>query len=111
MLSFKRILNSEFPLRMLPLDALEVQDEDGFDMIVQTPTISNTRVKKSKSSQTVAQSQSKEPAAKSIYLLCFVNLNQIEAYLQAHGLLKAADDLSNQQDFIQLSKSIMTNSK
>ena len=38
MLSFKRILNSEFPLRMLPLDALEVQDEDGFDMIVQTPT-------------------------------------------------------------------------
>ena len=56
MLSFKRILNSEFPLRMLPLDALEVQDEDGFDMIVQTPTISNTRVKKSKSSQSVAQS-------------------------------------------------------
>ena len=31
MLSFKRILGSEFPLRMLPLDQLELQmDEDGF---------------------------------------------------------------------------------
>jgi len=29
----------EFPLRMLPLDALEIQDEEGFDMIVQTPTV------------------------------------------------------------------------
>lgn len=44
MLSFKRILGTEFPLRMLPLDQLELQqDEDGFDMIVQTPTTVSTR--------------------------------------------------------------------
>ena len=44
MLSFKRILGTEFPLRMLPLDQLELQqDEDGFDMIVQTPTTISTR--------------------------------------------------------------------
>lgn len=35
MLAFKRILSSEFPLRMLPLDMFELQqDEDGFDIIV-----------------------------------------------------------------------------
>jgi hypothetical protein len=39
MLSFKKILNSEFPLRLLPLDYLEtLQEDDGFDLIVQTPT-------------------------------------------------------------------------
>ena len=44
MLSFKRILGSEFPLRMLPLDQIELQmDEDGFDMIVQTPTTISQR--------------------------------------------------------------------
>lgn len=44
MLSFKRILGSEFPLRMLPLDQLELQmDEDGFDMIVSTPTTVSQR--------------------------------------------------------------------
>ena len=36
---------------------------------------------------------------------------QIEAYMKAHGLLKGDNDLASQQDFSQLSKSIMTNSK
>jgi len=35
MLSFKRILNSEFPMRMIALDSLEtVQVDNGFDLIV-----------------------------------------------------------------------------
>lgn len=38
MLSFKRILPVESPLRMLPLDYLETLDEDGFDIIVSTTT-------------------------------------------------------------------------
>ena len=37
MVAFKRILSSEFPMRMIPLDSLEtVQDDDGFDLIVKT---------------------------------------------------------------------------
>lgn len=48
---------------------------------------------------------------KAVYMLCFVNLAQIEVYLRAHGQLKSQDELANQQDFSQLSKSIMTNSK
>ena len=52
MLAFKRILNTEFPLRMLPLDYLEtLQDEDGFDMIVSTNTSTpqNKSIKQSRS--------------------------------------------------------------
>ena len=43
MLSFKKILSSEFPLRMLPLDYMDIiQEDDGFDVIVQKPsTMSN----------------------------------------------------------------------
>ena len=66
------------------------------------------RVKKSKSKN--AQ-QDTQPLSKSIYILCFVSMAQIETYLKAHGLLKGHDNLANQQEFSQLSKSIMTNSK
>ena len=35
MLAFKRILPTEFPLRVLPLDYFNtLQEEDGFDLIV-----------------------------------------------------------------------------
>lgn len=75
----------EFPLRMIPLDALEIQDEDGFDLIVQTPTVNVaeqklSRKQKNKQANNSAANHSQplsQTASKSIYLLCFVNLNQI----------------------------------
>lgn len=44
-------------------------------------------------------------------MLCFVNLKQIEEFMKAHGLLKSQDELSNQYDQSQFSKSMMSNSK
>ena len=107
MLAFKRILNTEFPLRMLPLDYLEtLQDDDGFELIVQTNTSSLAQdprevkksMKQSRAGRPPASLQA-APTSKAIYLLCFVNMVQIEAYLMSHGLLKGSDELSNQQDF------------
>mmetsp|Transcript_42386 Transcript_42386/g.55877 ORF Transcript_42386/g.55877 Transcript_42386/m.55877 type:complete len:209 (+) Transcript_42386:642-1268(+) len=123
MLAFKRILPSECPLRMLPLDYLETLDEDGFDLIVSTTTTlaegspaDANQVKKKSSRLGRAKKSSKaadqdQPLTKSIYILCFVSMVQIEAYLKAHGLLKGSDNIANQQEFSQLSKSIMTNTR
>jgi len=49
----------------------------------------------------------KTQGSRAIYMLCFVNTLQIEAYLKAHGLLKGTDENANSQ----LGMSIMTNSK
>ena len=53
MLAFKRIDSNEFPLRQLPLDTLDVlNEEDGFDHIFTTTgsitTSASTKAKKSK---------------------------------------------------------------
>ena len=115
MLAFKRILSNEFPLRMLPLDFLEtLQDEDGFDLIVHTPTTLSSESSRTGSRHSSKKRDNREatkPLSKAIYILCFVSMVQIEAYLKAHDLLKGADSHANQHDFSQLSKSIMTNSK
>ena len=40
MLAFKKIADNEFPLRMIPLDQLELfNDDDGFDHIFSQPSI------------------------------------------------------------------------
>ena len=132
LLSFRKVANQEFPMRLLHLDQLEVcQDDDGFDMIVQTsagfqmnmsmnasvssqasPSTSASSRRRSKGKRGVAKKSSIEDLQRrSIYVLCFVNLLQIEAYLKAHGELMNTDDIATQQDFSQLSKSIMNNSK
>lgn len=99
MLAFKRILNSEFPLRMLPLDYLEtLQDDDGFDHIVSTDTSLSITNKKRVPSLGPSKQSSKAEAkviAKSIYILCFVSMVQIEAYLKAHDLLIGSDNLAS----------------
>ena len=103
MLAFKRIMGAEFPMRMIPLDSLEtVQDDDGFEMIVQTPTtLTSDRKKmvhtsKTKASSKHSGSEQSQASSRTIYTLCFVNMIQIEAYLQAHGLLKGNDLLTKQ---------------
>lgn len=71
---------------MIPLDSLEtMQDDDGFEHIVQTNTIvtSATPDRRNKSSRKKADAV--QPAAKSIYMLCFVNMVQVEAYMKSHN--------------------------
>lgn len=38
-------------------------------------------------------------ATKAVYILCFVNMVQVENYMKAHGQIKATSELANQQDF------------
>lgn len=77
-----------------------------------SPSTSASSRRRSKGKRGVAKKSSIEDLQRrSIYVLCFVNLLQIEAYLKAHGELMNTDDIATQQDFSQLSKSIMNNSK
>ena len=61
MLAFKKILSSEFPLRMLPLDQLESFMDDDFDVIERTPTkIASTGGGLKKSKTTLIKSKSQK---------------------------------------------------
>lgn len=105
-LCFRRICNNEFPLRLIPLELGTMTEDDGFEHIVQTSTVvvsssssmSNPSAGKrlgrsSKTSKRTAEIT--QSASRAVYMLCFVNLAQVEAYMRATGAIKDTSDLAN----------------
>jgi hypothetical protein len=109
MLAFKRIDNHEFPLRQIPLDNLDIlADEDGFDHILTaSSSITTSSQARNKAKKKSKKDQTVEVLQKSYFLLCFVSMNQIEAYLKEYGYLGGNQSMQN-EEISQLSKSIMS---